>query len=85
MKRILAWLKKESHAEKLIAKALVEFAEGDSRTALGDLFQGLLEMADGTKAETALFNIQTRMATFNLIPPLDRPTAGLQTTPLTTK
>jgi hypothetical protein len=30
MSRLFAWIKKESHAERLVAKALVEFAEGES-------------------------------------------------------
>jgi hypothetical protein len=79
MNRLLAWLKKESHAERLIAKALVDFAEGDTKAALGDLLQGILELADGTKAEPALFSLQTRMANFNLIPPVPKPVAGTRT------
>jgi hypothetical protein len=66
---LLAWIKKKSHAESLIAEALVEFAEGDQKEALGDLLQGLIEMAEGTKASVVLFNLQTRMANFNLINP----------------
>jgi hypothetical protein len=71
---LLAWIKKESAGEKLVARALVEFAEGDSKDALGDLVQGLIDMADGTKAEPALLAIQSRMAAFNLIGPPAPPT-----------
>jgi hypothetical protein len=83
MSRILSWLRSESHAEKLIARALVDFAEGDTKTALGVLLEGILELADGTKAEPALVNLQARLASFNLIPPLDRPTAGTNAAPPT--
>jgi hypothetical protein len=65
---LLGWMKKESAGEKLLAKALVEFAEGDQKDALGDLLQGLIDMADGTKASVPLYNLQTRLANFNLIP-----------------
>lgn len=76
MNRLLAWLKKESHAEKLIANAIVDFAQGNQRAALGDLLQGILELAGGTQAEAAVFNLQTRLASYNLIPPVERPVAG---------
>jgi hypothetical protein len=65
---LLAWIKKRTHAESLIAAALVEFAEGDQKEALGNLLQGLIEMAAGTNASVVLYNLQTRMANFNLIP-----------------
>ena len=78
---LLAWLKRNVTGEKLVAKALVEFAEGDSKDALGDLVQGLIDLADGTKAEKPLLTIQSRLATFNLIPPL---MASPATIPLST-
>ena len=66
---MFAWLKKETAAEALIARALVEFAEGDQRDALGDLMQGLIDLAEGTRASLVLGNLRTRLVTFNLIAP----------------
>ncbi len=67
---VLSWVKKESAAEKLIAKALVEFTQGDSKDALGNLVQGVVDIADGTKAEAPLAAIQVKLALNGLIPPL---------------
>ncbi|HEV8061457.1 MAG TPA: hypothetical protein VGP68_16380 [Gemmataceae bacterium] len=65
---VLSWVKKESAAEKLIAKALVEFAQGDSKDALGNLVQGVVDIANGTKAEAPLAVIQAKLAANGLIP-----------------
>jgi hypothetical protein len=65
---VFSWIKKESAAEKLIAKALVEFAEGDSKDALANLVQGVVEIADGTKAEAPLVALQTKLIALGAIP-----------------
>ncbi len=75
---ILAWIKKQTKAEALIARALVEFAEGDQRDALGDLMEGLIELAEPTRAAQVLVNLRARLATYNLIPqPATIPMPGL--------
>jgi hypothetical protein len=86
---LISWLKSESAAEKLIAKALVDFERGDQKDALGELFAGLRGLAAGTKADVVLANIQTRLANFNMIPlPTPAPaaaTATLAVAPAATK
>jgi hypothetical protein len=64
---LLSWIKKEKTGEKLVLEALEAFATGDQKTALGDLMQGLIDMAP-PKAVIVLSNLQTRMANFALIP-----------------
>ena len=73
---LISWIKSKSAAEKLIAKALIDFEEGDQKDALGDLIAGLRGFAAGTKADVVLANMQTRLANFNMIPtPASGPTS----------
>ena len=85
---LISWLKSKSAAETLIAKALVDFEEGDQKDALGDLIAGLRGFAAGTKADVVLANIQTRLANYNMIPALApavvSPAASPATTPAAT-
>ncbi len=66
--QVLNWLWSKSSAEKLLAKALLHFEQGDPKDALANLLDGLIGLAGTGKAGVELTKIKAEAVQFGMIP-----------------
>jgi hypothetical protein len=59
-----SWITGHMDGEKLVAKAIAEFAAGDSKDATANLIQGLIELAPAGRAKQALQALQADLQKF---------------------